>query len=139
MFNEKLFYEVCKKYKVEIREGKGKPKIYEDGIARYLTLNDVYGITNQDSYFERALKKFENLSDEEFLNIMESIIKDYSDKGEENDKLKSFNDYCRKVGHIDRFPINVEKSSNEKELKVNNPFQKYQEYIKISKEIMEDK
>lgn len=47
MFNEELFYDLCRKYEVEIREGRGKPKIYEYGIARDLTSNDVYNIVKQ--------------------------------------------------------------------------------------------
>lgn len=53
MFNEKLFFELCEKHGVEIRDGKGKPKIYENGIERDITSNDVYNIVNPyQAYFE---------------------------------------------------------------------------------------
>lgn len=41
MFNEKLFYEICERYGVEIREGKGRPQVYDDGVLRDITKNDI--------------------------------------------------------------------------------------------------
>jgi hypothetical protein len=42
MFNEKLFYEICERYGVEIRDGNSKPIIkYEDGKEREVSKEDI--------------------------------------------------------------------------------------------------
>lgn len=52
MFDEKLFYKLCDRYGVEVREGKGKPMIYENGIPREIDNQDVYNIVNSyQAYF----------------------------------------------------------------------------------------
>ena len=43
MFNQDLFFELCAKYGVEVREGNEKPKIKENGRIRDI---DEYDICN---------------------------------------------------------------------------------------------
>lgn len=41
MFNEKLFYEICERYGVEIKEGNGKPQVDDNSVIRNITEQDI--------------------------------------------------------------------------------------------------
>lgn len=53
MFNEKLFFELCNKYGVEVRDGKKPPMVYDKGIVKEIVKSDVYNIfTSYQAYFD---------------------------------------------------------------------------------------
>lgn len=48
MFNEKLFFKLCSKYNVEVKNGKHKPMIKEsNGQIREITKKDIHNIVKK--------------------------------------------------------------------------------------------
>ena len=88
MFNEKLFYEICERYNVEIKEGKGKPQVYDDGVLRDLTEQDIREMFGKENKVMEDGKiigfnlnlyfGFENnIEYKEVINKVENVISDY--------------------------------------------------------------
>ena len=49
LLDEKLLYEICERYNIEIAEGKGKPQVYDNGVLRDLTEQDIKDMFEKES------------------------------------------------------------------------------------------